>query len=103
MGLIKHRELTTKELEARRRNASKSTGPRTARGKARGSLNALKHAERSRSMWGFLRLFGIRPYANDRLGSKTEISFRFRVIVLATARSIKDSDCRPKATMNAER
>ena len=62
MGLIK-RELTIKELEARRRNARKSTGPRTAQGKARISLNALKHAERSRSMLTFLRLFGIRPHA----------------------------------------
>ncbi len=62
MGLIK-RDLTIKELEARRRNARKSTGPRTAKGKARGSLNALKHAQRSQSMLTFLGLFGIRPYA----------------------------------------
>ncbi len=67
MGLIKRRELTIKELEARRRNARKSTGPGTAQGKARVSLNALKHAARSRSMLNFLRLFGIRPYAFFRL------------------------------------
>jgi len=62
MGLIKRRELDPQELEARRRNAWKSTGPRTARGKARVSLNAVKHAERSRSMISFLRLLRIRPY-----------------------------------------
>jgi hypothetical protein len=62
MGLIKRRELTTREFAARRRNARKSTGPRTASGKARVSLTAVKHAERSRSMIRFLRLSGIRPY-----------------------------------------
>jgi hypothetical protein len=62
IGLIKRRELTTREFAARRRNARKSTGPRTASGKARVTLNALKHAERSRSMIRFLRLLGIRPY-----------------------------------------
>ena len=63
MGLVKRPKLTIKELEARRGNARNSTGPRTAQGKARVSLNALKHAERSRSMFSFLRLLGIRPYA----------------------------------------
>ena len=31
------------QLAANRRNAQKSTGPRTAEGKKRASLNALKH------------------------------------------------------------
>ena len=35
--------LTANELEARRRNAQKSTGPRTAAGKQRVALNALKY------------------------------------------------------------
>ena len=34
---------TEKQIEANRRNAAKSTGPRTAEGKARASRNALKH------------------------------------------------------------
>ncbi|MGH9376523.1 MAG: hypothetical protein ACRD1J_10240 [Terriglobia bacterium] len=44
MALI-HRKpfLTEKELAARRANACKSTGPHTARGKARVALNSLKH------------------------------------------------------------
>ena len=35
--------LTHKEIEARRRNAKKSTGPRTRAGKRRAALNALKY------------------------------------------------------------
>jgi len=37
------RTMTTRELESRRRNARKSTGPRTAAGKRRAALNALKY------------------------------------------------------------
>jgi hypothetical protein len=39
---LRHTSVTPKSLIARRSNAQKSTGPRTARGKARVSLNALK-------------------------------------------------------------
>ena len=35
--------ITQRKLEANRRNAARSTGPRTAEGKARVSLNAVKH------------------------------------------------------------
>jgi len=35
--------LTPRQLESRRKNARKSTGPRTAAGKRRVSLNALKY------------------------------------------------------------
>jgi hypothetical protein len=44
MSLIHRRPLTALELAARRRNARKSTGPRTPAGKFRSSLNALKYA-----------------------------------------------------------
>ena len=36
-------ELTPKEIESRRENAQKSTGPRTEAGKRRAALNALKY------------------------------------------------------------
>ena len=37
------RKVSQKRIEANRRNAQKSTGPRTAEGKARSSLNATTH------------------------------------------------------------
>ncbi len=37
------RRLSPRELEARRRNAARSTGPRTTAGKRRVAYNALKH------------------------------------------------------------
>ena len=43
MSLRRSPVLTPASLAARRSNARKSTGPRTVRGKARVSLNALKH------------------------------------------------------------
>jgi hypothetical protein len=43
MSLRHSPALTSASLTARRANACKSTGPRTSQGKARASLNALKH------------------------------------------------------------
>ena len=42
-----HSSLTHRQLESRRRNAQKSTGPRTAAGKRRAALNALKYGRYS--------------------------------------------------------
>ena len=39
----KRGSLTAEEIEARRENSRKSTGPRTEAGKRRAGLNALKH------------------------------------------------------------
>ena len=40
-----------KQMEANRRNAKKSTGPKTEEGKAKSSLNALKHGLTSLRVW----------------------------------------------------
>ena len=48
MSLRRSPTLTPALLEANRRNARKSTGPRTARGKAQTRMNALRSGERSR-------------------------------------------------------
>src|SRR5579864_503887 len=48
MSLRKSPTRTPALLEANRRNARKSTGPRTARGKAQTRLNALRNGEYSR-------------------------------------------------------
>src|SRR6266849_1881344 len=41
---------TLKQIEANRRNALQSTGPRTPEGKAAVSLNALRHGLRARTV-----------------------------------------------------
>jgi len=46
----KPKTMSLKQLEANRRNALKSTGPKTAEGKAQSSLNALKHGVLSKSV-----------------------------------------------------
>jgi hypothetical protein len=43
MSLLKPRLMTPARLEANRRNALKSTGPRTPRGKAQSRMNSLRH------------------------------------------------------------
>ncbi len=67
MGLIRRHAVTARGLPGRRRNAQRSTGPRTDWGKARVSLNALRHGERSVHFRGFLRSAGLRPRRIFRL------------------------------------
>ena len=53
MSLRKSPTLTPARLKANRRNAQRSTGPRTARGKAQVRFNALKNGNHSRLYLGF--------------------------------------------------
>jgi hypothetical protein len=74
MALLRKRPLTPAALAARRANAQKSTGPRTAAGKARSRLNALKHGRNSRLAQRYFRLWldcvveGVRPGRGLRVG-----------------------------------
>ena len=43
-------ETSSKRAEANRRNAQKSTGPRTAAGKDRARFNAVKHGMRAKTV-----------------------------------------------------
>lgn len=67
MSLRKSPTLTPALLEANRRNAKKSTGPRTARGKAQTRMNALRTGEHSRlrrDLW--VALLHARPGGVER-------------------------------------
>ncbi len=55
MPLRKSPTLTPARLEANRRNARKSTGPRTARAKAQSRMNGFRHGGRSRFYEGLWR------------------------------------------------
>jgi hypothetical protein len=62
MSLLKPRVITPARRAANRRNAQKSTGPRTARGKAQSRLNGLRHGFCSRAYRRFrLALFEASP------------------------------------------
>jgi hypothetical protein len=62
MSLLKPRVVTPARRAANLRNALKSTGPRTIRGKAQASLNSLRHGHYSRTYRQFwLALFEAPP------------------------------------------
>jgi hypothetical protein len=56
MSLRKSPTMTLARIEANRRNAQKSTGPRTARGKRQSRMNSLRTGARSALHENFLRL-----------------------------------------------
>ncbi len=67
MSLRKSPTLTPARLAANRRNALKSTGPRTAQGKAQSRMNGLRHGGRSHFYLGLWKaLFEAPPCSVDR-------------------------------------
>jgi hypothetical protein len=58
LSLRRSPQLTPASLAARRANALKSTGPRSAAGKARSCLNALRHGRRARDLRAMLARTG---------------------------------------------
>ncbi len=61
-----------KQIEANRRNALKSTGPKTSEGKAAVRMNALRHGLRARS----LLIPGENPADYDQLCAGLEAEWR---------------------------
>ena len=55
MSLLKARASSPARIAASRRNAQKSTGPRSPRGKAQSRLNSLRNGARSRLYQGLMR------------------------------------------------
>jgi len=66
-------------LAANRRNAQKSTGPRTPKGKARVSLNALKHGRRAQRLPEKLEAAGYHSAAALYAQIQSEITVAFKV------------------------
>lgn len=62
---------TVRQLQANRRNALLSTGPRTARGKSRSRRNALKHGLTAETL--IAPLEDLREYAHFEIGLRREI------------------------------
>ncbi len=68
MSLRKSPTMTSARIEANRRNAKKSTGPRTARGKGQSRMNSLRTGGRSRFMRDlYLTLLDAPPCSVDRV------------------------------------
>jgi hypothetical protein len=69
MPFPRRQTLTPASLAARRRNAQKSTGPRTAKGKARVALNSIRHGVNSKNYHKNLIQSGedTRQYASSAL------------------------------------
>ena len=80
MSLLRKRIVTPRMLAANRLNAQKSTGPRTAAGKARSRMNALKHGERSKILlerfkdWLENYLNSFEPMSEPPLGALGAVS-----------------------------
>lgn len=73
MSLRKSPERTPALLAALRRNAQKCTGPKTPQGKARSSLNPLKHGRFAQDLASKIRAAGIRDTEGEINKRREEI------------------------------
>ncbi len=83
MSLRKSLTMTPARIEANRRNAEKSTGPRTARGKSQSRMNGLRTGGRSRFMHElYLTLLDAPPYSVDRVAQALLSALRIATRIL---------------------
>ena len=72
MSLRKSPALTPALLAAVRQNSKKSTGPRTARGKAWSRLNSLRHGGRSQEVWDLISALFYAPPGPARVAATAQ-------------------------------
>jgi hypothetical protein len=83
MSLRKSLTLTPARIEANRRNAEKSTGPRTARGKSQSRMNGLRTGGRPRFMHElYLTLLDAPPCSVDRVARALLSALRIATRIL---------------------
>jgi len=83
---------TRKQIAANRRNALKSTGPRTASGKAKSRFNALRHGFRSQHPEAVVALEGL-PDASDLIAIRSHFERCFEPQTLAQADAVSKMAC----------
>lgn len=103
MSIRLSRTVTAARLVANRRSALKSTGPRTATGKRRSSLNALRTGSRSKAADLFLQVLTTAPFGQvlqtaDRLMTREQrLHYEDLLEVFRSRRDVEDEVRRGKA------
>jgi hypothetical protein len=104
MSIRLTRTVTAARLAANRRSALKSTGPRTAAGKRRSSLNALRPGSRSKADDLFWKALMTAPAGQvlqtlDRLMTREQrLDYEDLQELLRSPRDVEDEPRRSKAT-----